>query len=167
MSSHTAKQNIRTVAELERDFESQRTRSEAIADGIAAFVGSLPFVIVHLLAFVAWVLVNSGWVPGIRPFDPFPFVLLTLAVSFEGVILATFVLMKQNRMGRAADRRAHLNLQIDLLAEQEVTKILQFQLLLCRKLGIEEPFHDDEVHDMSQHTAVSQLADELTRKLNP
>lgn len=166
MSSHTARQNIRTVAELERDFESQRTRSEAIADGIAAFVGSLPFVIVHLLAFVAWVLVNSGRTL-IASFDPFPFVLLTLAVSFEGVILATFVLMKQNRMGRAADRRAHLNLQIDLLAEQEVTKILQFQLLLCRKLGIEEPFHDDEVHDMSQHTAVSQLADELTRKLTP
>ena len=80
MSVDTARRNIRTVAELERDFENRRTRSETIADGIAAFVGSVPFVVVHLLAVAAWVLVNTGWFGWIRPFDPYPFVLLTLAV---------------------------------------------------------------------------------------
>lgn len=165
MSSNTARENIQTIAELEREFESQRTRSEALADTIADFVGSIPFVGMHLLAIAVWIVINLGVVPGLRPFDPFPFILLALIVSCEGVILATFVLMKQNRMSRAADRRAHLNLQIDLLAEKEITKLLQLELLVCKHMGIEQPFTDEEATDLSRDTAVQALAEELTQKL--
>lgn len=91
MSSNTARENIHTIAELERDFENQRTRSEALADAVADFVGSIPFVGMHLAAIAGWVVINLGAVPGLRPFDPFPFILLALIVSCEGVILATFV----------------------------------------------------------------------------
>jgi len=119
----------------------------------------------HVLGFTAWVLVNAGWLPGIKPFDPYPYILLTMFVSMEGVLIATFVLMKQNRMSRRADQRDHLNLQIDLLAEKEITKILQLNRLLCDHFGIREAERDHEVKELSRDTAVERLARELKKKI--
>jgi uncharacterized membrane protein len=73
--------------------------------------------------------------------------------------------MKQNRMSRRADQRNHLNLQIDLLAEKEITKILQLQQAMCRRLGMPEALDDDEVSEFSEHTAVESLARELEQKI--
>ena len=160
-----AQENILAVAKLEQEFLAQRTLLERIADAIAGFVGSMPFVCLHLLWFAAWGAVNLGWFPVVTPFDPWPFILLALIVSCEGVLLSTFVLMKQNRMSLAADKRAHLNLQIDLLAEKEITKILQMQRLLCARLGVEEVLEDREVTDLSRETAVETLAEELHERL--
>ena len=88
-----------------------------------------------------------------------------MIVSLEGVIIATFVLMKQNRMSRRSDQRDHLNLQIDLLAEKEITKMLQLQRLICERLGIEEACRDEEVREFSQHTAVEAIARDLEAKI--
>lgn len=156
--------NIETVARLEEEFLEQRSLTDRIGDAVGGFAGSMTFVLVHLVWFVMWLAVNTSRLPAIRPFDPFPFVLLTMIVSMEGVLLATFVLMKQNRMSRRADQRAHLNLQIDLLAEKEVTKMLQLQLMLCDHLGVKQA-RDREVSELSADTAVERLARELKRKL--
>jgi uncharacterized membrane protein len=83
----------------------------------------------------------------------------------EGVLIATFVLMKQNRMSRRADQRDHLNLQVDLLAEKEITKILQLNRLLCEHFGIREAERDREVRELSRDTAVERLARELKKKI--
>lgn len=85
------------------------------------FSGSVGFVFLHVVWFIAWFLINTGVIPGMKRFDPYPFILLAMVVSVEGVLLSTFVLMKQNRMQRQSDTRDHINLQIDLLAEKEVT----------------------------------------------
>jgi uncharacterized membrane protein len=162
--SSSARENIETVARMERQFLEQRTWTERLGDAIADFVGTMSFILVHLLALVAWIAINTGKL-GIKPFDPYPFVLLTMIVSMEGVLLATFVLMKQNRMSRRADQRNHLNLQIDLLAEKEITKILQLQQAMCKRLGIAEAAKDDEIHELSEHTAVESLARELEQKI--
>src|SRR3954463_11609334 len=90
--------NLETVAKLEEEFLEQRSLSDRIADAMAGFTGSIVFVIWHALWFLGWVLINIGSVPGIPPFDPFPFVFLNMIVSLEAVLLSTFVLMKQNRM---------------------------------------------------------------------
>ncbi|MBX9600235.1 MAG: DUF1003 domain-containing protein [Bryobacteraceae bacterium] len=156
-----AEENIRVIAELEQEFRRQRTTPERIADAIAAFTGSFFFSLLHVCGFALYILVNSGWAPFLRPFDPFPFVFLALIVSCEAVLLSSFVLMKQNRMSAGSDRRAHLNLQIDLLAEKEITKLLQLQRMICDRLGIREAAHDEEARDMSQNTAVDSLADQL------
>src|SRR5438105_12545372 len=132
-----AQENIETVARLEEEFSERRTFSERLGDAIADFTGSMRFVWAHLTFFAAWLSINTRLIPAVPAFDPYPFVLLTLIVSAEAVIISTFVLMKQNRMSRRADRRDQLNLQIDLLAEKEITKMLQMQRLVCRKLGIE------------------------------
>ena len=156
-----AEENIRVIAELEQEFRRQRTVPERIADAIAAFTGSFFFSLFHICGFALYMIINSGWIPYIRPFDPFPFVFLALIVSCEAVLLSSFVLMKQNRMSAGSDRRAHLNLQIDLLAEKEITKLLQLQRLVCERLGIREAAHDAEARDLSQNTAVDSLADQL------
>jgi uncharacterized membrane protein len=160
----TANDNIETVARMEQHFLESRDFTDRLGDSIAAFVGTMTFVICHAIGFVIWAVVNAG-VVGIKPFDPYPYVLLTMLVSMEGVLVSTFVLMKQNRMSRRADQRDHLNLQIDLLAEKEITKILQLQRLVCDRLGIKEAEWDREVLELSQHTAVDELAQQLEEKL--
>ena len=121
----SAQQNIETVARLEQELLEERSTVERISDAIGSFVGTMSFVLIHVAWFFFWFLANAGQIPGVPRFDPYPFIFLSMAVSVEGVLLTTFVLMKQNRMAKRADLRNQLNLQIDLLSEKEVTKILQ------------------------------------------
>ena len=161
----SARANIDAVARLEQQSLDQRDWKERLGDTIADFVGTMTFIMLHFCGFLVWFWINSGKLPGVKPFDPYPFVLLTMIVSMEGVLLSTFVLMKQNRMSRRADQRNHLNLQIDLLAEKEITKILQLQRLMCTRMGVHEAMADAEVKELAEHTAVEQLARELERKM--
>jgi uncharacterized membrane protein len=161
----TAQENIETVARLEKEFLDQRSLRDRIGDAVADFAGTMTFVILQLATFAVYAVLNSGIVPGIRPWDPYPYILLALLVSLEGVLLSTFVLMKQNRMSRRTEQRDHLDLQINLLAEKEVTKMLQMQRLICDRLGIREPAQDTEVRELSEQTAVENLARELDEKL--
>ncbi len=157
----TTESNINTIVRLEEQALKQRNWADRISDAIANFVGSIPFVLIHVVWFGVWVLLNAG----LWRFDPYPFSLLCMLVSLEGVLLSTFVLIKQNRMSQRADHRSHLDLQINLLAEKEVTKILQLQRLICRRLEIEEADHDEEVVELSNVTAVDNLAEELDQKI--
>jgi uncharacterized membrane protein len=164
-SNRAAQNNIRTVAELERVLLENRTIPQLVAHNITKFVGNLRFVVLQLILFGCWVLVNTGKIPGVRPFDPYPFVLLALVVSCEGVLLTTFVLIEQNLMASNSDHRAHLNLQIDLLAEKEITKVLQLQRLICSHLGISDVNIDSEVTELTEATAVETLASELRERI--
>lgn len=160
-----AAENIATVAKLEERFLEERTRVERIGDIIAAFVGSMTFVVTHVALFALWFVVNSKVIPGFPAFDPYPFIFLSMAVSVEAVILSTFVLMKQNREAKRAEHRQQLTLQIDLLAEQEATKTLQLLRRICDRLGIDEVNSDVETKILSEETAVDELADELKHRL--
>jgi uncharacterized membrane protein len=124
-------------------------------------------VIIHLLVFCFWFLANTGKLPGIKPFDPFPFGILTLIVSSEGVLLAIFVLITQNRMSRDADRRAHLDLQVNLLTEQTATKILQIldRMLVAMKLPPEVQ-KDPDAATLAAPTNVSDLMQKLDESLD-
>jgi uncharacterized membrane protein len=161
----SAQANIDAIVKLEEQARQERTTADHISDVIARFVGSIPFVAMHVIWFGIWVIINTGVLGSSWKFDPYPFALLCMLVSLEGVLLATFVLIKQNRMGQRADYRNHLDLQVNLLAEKEVTKILQLQQLICRHLGIREAELDAEVVELSSVTAVDNLAHELDQKL--
>src|SRR5882757_6636942 len=123
--ANVIRENIETIARMEEEFKRKRTFSDRVADRIGDFSGSMTFVVVHAFAFAVWIGLNLGLVPGIRPWDKFPFMLLGLVVSLEAIFLSTFVLIKQSRMSRRADERAHLDLQINLLSEREMTLVLQ------------------------------------------
>ncbi|WP_316435060.1 DUF1003 domain-containing protein, partial [Escherichia coli] len=86
-----------------------RTATDRVGDAIAGFAGTMTFVMLHVIGLTAWFVINLGLIPFIVPFDPYPFVLMAVIVSIEGVLLSTFILMKQNRMSRRADERNHLN----------------------------------------------------------
>ncbi|MGI8772932.1 MAG: DUF1003 domain-containing protein [Acidobacteriaceae bacterium] len=163
----SVQENIRTIAALERAFEESKTVADRIASRIAAFSGSLWFVAVHLIWFVAWFVINTGHFPGLKPFDPYPFILLSMMVSVEAVLLSTFVLMKQNLMQRRTDDRDEMNLQIDLLSEKELTKALQVLRAISRKLEIDDTSLDAEFDDMSQNTSLDQLAESIRKEIPP
>ncbi len=121
----------------------------------------MSFVGLHAIWFVLWFLINTRVLPILPAFDPYPFILLAMIVSVEGVLLSTFVLMKQNRMQRRSDTRDHLNLQIDLLSEKEVTKSLQLLRAICQRLEIPEGTMDTELQEMATITSVDMLAERI------
>jgi uncharacterized membrane protein len=157
----STRKNIETVVRLEQASMESRSLGERVSDIITRFIGTMSFAVFHLLLFGVWFSVNLGWT-SFKPFDPFPFGILTLIVSAEGVLLAIFVLVSQNRMGRQANQRAHLNLQIDLLAEQETTQLLQKVQRLLHHFGIEA---DRAAEALSQETQVEALVSELQKSL--
>ena len=150
---------------MEEALEENRSVVDRVADLIGGFSGSMSFVLLHVLWFTAWFLINTGVIPGVHPFDPFPFILLAMIVSVEGVLLSTFVLMKQNRMQKRIDVRDQLNLQIDLLAEKEVTKSLQMLRAVCRRMGIDEAEFGDELGEMASTTSVDMVAERVQTEM--
>jgi uncharacterized membrane protein len=159
--SHVIERNIRTITRLRLQTAHERTVQECLADAITSFSGSMLFVYLHILWFGAWLLVNIGRV-GIPPFDPFPYGLLTMIVSLEAIFLSTFVLISQNRFSDAADRRAELDLQIGLLAEHEITRVLQMLDVIQDKLGIENDA-DSELADLEMETRPEDVLAEIDR----
>ena len=110
--------------------------SEKISDRITRFAGSMTFVAVHAVAYGAWLAVNLDVVPGVRPFDP-SFVVLAMEASVEAIFLSTFVLISQNRMMSAAARQSDLDLQINLLAEHELTRMVKLVDAMATKMGVD------------------------------
>ncbi len=157
--------NIDAIAKLEHDAVSRRTLTERISEFITKLVGSLGFLLVQLVLIAGWSVVNLRWVHGVKAFDPFPFGVLALVVSSEGVFLTIFVLISQNRMSRQSERRAHLALQVGMLSEQELTTILLMLQKLCVHSGVNVDASKQQVHSFSKTTDVHELASELENKL--
>jgi uncharacterized membrane protein len=131
--------NIRTLLEKRRAEERKASIEQKVADAITRFTGSMPFVYLHAVFFGLWILINLGWLNwfGLRPFDP-SFVVLAVIASVEAIFLSTFILISQNRMNATSGRRADLDLHISLLAEHEITKILQLVSQLAERVGIRD-----------------------------
>ena len=151
--------NIRALLEVRKQFEQRKGLQERIADGITRFTGSMRFVYLHLLLFGGWLILNSGIVPGVRPWDPFPFVMLAMAASVEAIFLSTFVLISQNRMQALADRRADLDLQINLLAEHEITRLIQMVDAISSHLGV--PAGHPELDELKKDVAPELVLQEM------
>jgi uncharacterized membrane protein len=116
--------------------ESEAALSERISDRVTRFAGSMTFVVIHALLYGSWIAINLGAIPGVRPFDP-SFVVLAMEASVEAIFLSTFVLISQNRIMGAAARQADLDLQINLLTEHELTRLVSLVDALARKMGVE------------------------------
>jgi uncharacterized membrane protein len=157
--------NIDAIAKLEHDALDRRTLTERASDVITKLVGNVGFLLAQLLLITGWCLVNLHVIPGLKVFDPFPFGVLALVVSSESVFLMTFVLISQSRMARQAERRSHLDLQVGMLSEQELTTVLQMLQKLCQHMGVNVDSSKQEVQSFSKTTDVHKLASELEDKL--
>lgn len=156
------RRNIAALIEVRKRREKEKTRQEAVADSITAFTGSLPFVYIHAAIFGGWILVNTGVVPGIAPFDPFPFVMLAMIASVEAIFLSTFVLISQNRMAAIADRRADLDLQVNLLAEHEITRLIHLVDDIARQVGVRAG-SDAKLDELKKDVRPEVVLEELDR----
>lgn len=130
------RKNIAAISEMQRQETEARTLQGRLADAITSFSGSMGFVYFHAVWFAAWIVLNVGLVrlPYVSQFDPYPFGLLTMIVSLEAIFLATFVLISQNRLSQASERRADLDLHVNLLAEQKATKVIEMMDNIARQL---------------------------------
>jgi uncharacterized membrane protein len=162
---HPSKFNIQAIAKLEEEALARRTGTEKFSDAIVKVVGSTYFLLLNLLFVFGWAIANVGLIAGFKAFDPFPFGVLALVVSAESVFLTIFVLISQNRMARAAERRSHLDLQVGMLAEQELTTMLQMLQVLCAHTGADVGSSNPQVEDFKDATDVRKLASELEEKL--
>ena len=167
MTDHSphAEAHIDSIVKQEEAALEARSPSERLADAVAAFAGSLRFVALHLLLLGAWLLVNSGHLFALKPFDPYPFSLLGMLVAVEAVILSSFILMRQNRMMRRGELRDHLNLQVDMMAEKEITTVLRMVRAVCAHLGLDTIAADKEIRELSQTTSIESLSERLEEKL--
>jgi uncharacterized membrane protein len=158
-------ENIASIAKLEEEALERRTPAERASDSIVKLIGSTAFLLLHLLLVVTWAALNLNVIPGVKAFDPFPFGILALIVSSESVFLTIFVLISQNRMARAAERRSHLDLQVGMLAEQELTMVLQMLNKLCEHAGVDVKAAAKRVEEFGENTDVHKLATEIDEKL--
>jgi uncharacterized membrane protein len=125
------------VKSLRAQADAQRRWSDRFADRITALTGSMPFLVVNVAWFGVWIIINLGWIPRVEPFDPFPFGLLTMIVSLEAIVLAITVLISQNRGASLDDLREEVHLQVNVLAERELTKIMEMVVRLLDKHDID------------------------------
>jgi uncharacterized membrane protein len=157
-------ENIDRIIRVDADALERRSGGEAMVDAIGGFVGTLRFVVLQVLACAGWVTLNSVKLPGIVAFDPFPFPLLSAIASFEAVLIAAFVLMKQNRISGIVARRDHLDLQVNLRTERQATQIIQMLDRLSAHVGFKHD-HDADGRELGRHVAIEHLVDELHRRL--
>jgi len=151
--------NIQTITALRQQVSDDRGLQDRIADGITAFSGRMLFIYFHVAWFGGWIVLNTGRV-GIRPFDPFPYGLLTMIVSLEAIFLSAFVLISQNRIAAESERRADLDLHIGLLTEHELTRALTMLDAIHQTLGIDaDPDH--ELAELEQETRPEDVLAEI------
>ena len=151
--------NIRSIQLRREREEAAAGWQERAADAITRFTGSMTFVYLHLAAFGFWIVANLGWIPGIPAWDP-SFVVLAMIASVEAIFLSTFVLISQNRMAAAADKRADLDLQISLLAEHEITRLIALVSALSEHVGLKTEV-DQEVGELKQDVAPEAVLDRI------
>jgi uncharacterized membrane protein len=157
-----AARNIEAIAALERAAQDDRSRLDRVIDVVTSAAGSPAFIVAHALWFGGWIVLN---LTRDQPFDRYPFGLLMLVVSLEAIFLSAAVLMTQNRMQRQADKRAHLDLQVNLLAEQELTAILRMVSNLSERLGVDPKQAAGPVDALLEQTDIHTLAAALDREL--
>jgi uncharacterized membrane protein len=151
--------NIRALQLRRQREEAVASWHERLAEAITRFTGSMPFVYLHALLFGTWIVANLGWIPGVPAWDP-TLVVLAMIASVEAIFLTTFVLISQNRMAATADRRADLDLQVSLLAEHEITKLVTMVSAIARRLEVKTEV-DHEVGELSRDIAPEAVLDEI------
>jgi uncharacterized membrane protein len=156
----TLRENIQRLKERDEREAREAPLGDRLADAITRFAGSMRFVALHALLFGSWIVWNLGWIPGLKPFDP-TFVVLAMEASVEAIFLSTFVLISQNRMAAAADRRGDLDLHISLLAEHELTRLAGMIEQIAERVGARS---DPEIGEIKKDVSPEQVLDALDDK---
>jgi uncharacterized membrane protein len=153
------RRNIDVLRRRREEQEASAGFQERVAGAITNFSGSMRFVYVHVALYGTWIAANLGWLPGLEPWDP-TFVVLAMIASVEAIFLSTFILITQNRMAAAADRRAELDVQISLLAEAEITKLVELVSEIAARMNVPVAEHE-EIEEMKRQVAPEAVLDAI------
>jgi len=156
--SQVVERNIQALLKRQGIEDRKRTWQNKLADTVTSFTGSMSFVFIHLAMFGIWIIWNLGWL-GLKPFDP-SFVVLAMFASVEAIFLSTFVLISQNRMAEMADQRANLDLQVSLLSEHEITRLITLVTEIAKKMDIAEA-HDPEIEELTRNVLPEKVLDTI------
>ena len=159
--SQAVDENIGTIKLWEQAALEKRSPAEQVSEAITRIAGGGLMLVAHVAWFGVWLAVNAGWIPGVAPFDPFPFPLLTTIVSLEAIFLALFVLSSQNRMTRHSDQRSQLDLQVNLLSEKEMTAVLVLLQDIAKHMNVKVSLTPDYVKDLAKTTDIHKLTQRL------
>jgi uncharacterized membrane protein len=155
--------NIKALLERKKEEDRRKSAEERIADSVTRFAGSMVFVYIHMSLFGLWIIWNLGWI-GLKPFDP-SFVVLAMFASVEAIFLSTFVLISQNRSSIQADKRADLDLQVSLLSEHEVTRLVSLVTAIAKKMNIDDADHP-ELNELAQDIHPEEVMDTMENHKN-
>jgi uncharacterized membrane protein len=156
----TTARNIESILKLEEQDERELTAFHRVSHGVGWFVGTVYFVVCQCLFVLLWLGLNTGLFGSRLAFDPWPFPLLSTVLALEAVLLTSFVLTRQNAMDLRSERRNHLNLQINLLAEKEATSVLRILREIADHLNVEMSA-DAEHEELARDTPVESIARDL------
>jgi len=159
--SQAMDENIGTIKIWEEAALKKRSPAEQISETITRIAGGGGMLVAHVVWFGAWLAINTGSIPGIEVFDKFPFPLLTTLVSLEAIFLSLFVLASQNRMTRHSDQRSQLDLQVNLLAEKEMTAVLVLLQDIAKHMHVKVSLTPDYVRDLAKTTDIHKLTQRL------
>lgn len=163
-SENHQKERRKMFHSIKARFDSKRNLTEKIADNMSSFFGSNIFLTFNTLVFLLWILINLNFIPGLVPFDPFPFMLLTTIVSLEAIFLSIFVLIAQNRSNKIDDLREEIHLQLNFIAEKEITKLMKMTSLLLEKNGIDIT-QDKEFQKMMHPVTEEEIQKKLEKEI--
>ena len=159
--SEVVERNIRALLLRRKHEDAQKTREERIADAVTRFTGSMRFVYIHIVLFGGWIVVNLGWIPFVPRFDE-SFVVLASLASVEAIFLSTFVLISQNRMAELEAQRADLDLQVSLLAEHEITRLIEMVEALMKHQGVQVPT-PNEIDELKRDVKPERVVAEIQK----
>lgn len=162
----TTHRGIEEIAQIEKRNQEARSGIDLLSGKITNLAGSGIAILIHLIWFALWILINVHAIRGIAVFDPFPFSFLTMVVSLEAIFLTLFVLITQNRMSEEADRRARLDLEVNILAERETTMILRMLNEISLHLKVDSRTRN-ELEELLEETRIDELAEKLDEALPP
>jgi uncharacterized membrane protein len=153
------RRNIEALRRRRAEEDARASVEQRLASAITRFTGSMNFVSVHVLIYGFWIIANLGWVPNVRPWDS-TFVVLAMVASVEAIFLSTFILITQNRMAATADRRAELDLQVSLLAEAEITKLVELVSEIANRMDVPTE-EQEELQEMKRMVAPEAVLDAI------
>lgn len=166
----SSKEDHRRTRNIIQSFEAQSLKKRRwefkLADGLTSFFGSILFVIINVIYITMMLLVNTGQIPSIQIFDPFPFVFLATTLTVEAIILMIIILMSQIRQNQTSTLRSELQLQVSLITEKELTKVLKLLRMILRKHGVEIK-NDIELEEMIGEIDASYIERQLEHDILP
>nr|WP_067055092.1 DUF1003 domain-containing protein [Mucilaginibacter sp. L294] len=150
-------------AELKSSLNFTKTATDKLAVFIINLLGSMLFLLCCLITFTVWICWNMNLIPGLEPFDPFPFSTLEMSVSIFAIVLSVSVLINQNRQGRIEKIRQQVEFEVNVRAEHEITKMMALVHDIHQKMGLSTQ-DDQELEEMKEKTDINEIQQHVDEK---